>query len=54
MFMLLSFEDKSGCRILCLLECQEDVLKNLIEEENYSSLVLTEQRHRGWFSEHQQ
>ena len=47
-FVLESFEDKSGCRILDLLECQEDVLESLIEE-NYSSQVLTKQRHRGGF-----
>ena len=48
-FVLESFEDKSGCRILDLFGvCQEDVLENLIEE-NYSSQVLTKQRHRGGF-----
>ena len=40
-FLLASFEDKSGV-------CQEDVLENLIEE-NYSSQILTKQRHRGGF-----
>ena len=41
--------DKSGCRILDLLEfVTEDVLENQMEE-NYSSQVLTKQRHRGGF-----
>ena len=48
-FVLESFEDKSGCRILELLEFVKKLfLENLIEE-NYSSQVLTKQRHRGGF-----
>ena len=48
-FVLASFEDKSGCRILDLLEfVTEDVLENQMEE-NYSSQVLTKQKHRGGF-----
>ena len=46
LFVLASFEDKSGCRILDLLEFVKKMfLENLIEE-NYSSQVLTKQRHR--------
>ena len=43
-FVLASFEDKSGPFGVC----QEGVLENLIEE-NYSSQVLTKQRHRRGF-----
>ena len=45
-FVLASFESKSDCRIWDGV-CQ-DVLENLIEE-NYSSQILTKQRHRGGF-----
>ena len=37
-FMLASFGDKSGCRVLKILEYQEDCLENLIGG-NHSSLV---------------
>ena len=40
-FVLESFEDKSGCQILDLLEFVEKMI-----EENYSSPVLIKQRHR--------
>ena len=37
-FMLASFEDKSGCRVLEILEYQEDCLENVIGG-NHSGLV---------------
>ena len=49
MFVLASFEDKVWLQNFGPFGvCQEDVLENLIEE-NYSSQVLTKQRHRGGF-----
>ena len=44
MFVLVSFEDKSGCRILDLLEFVKKMLLENLIEENYSSQVLTKQR----------
>ena len=48
-FVLASFEDKSGCRILDLLEFVKNIVWENLIEENYSSQVLTKQRHRGGF-----
>ena len=48
MFVLASFEDKSGCRIFEPFGVCQDVLENL-KKENCSSQVLTKQRHRGGF-----
>ena len=48
-FVLAIFEDKSGCRILDLLEFVKNIVWENLIEENYSSQVLTKQRHRGGF-----